>query len=432
MTAPRVDVLVLGAGMGGLSAAALLARKGLKTLVAERLPRIGGRCSTLDYKGFKCTTGVIGVELGGVVENLFRTVGAKFDVREAGAPHYLIDGRTVEVPPKGGLKTLLAAASDDEGEIDRVLRAFSAAMRTTGFSEEVCLKDWLLRHTRNDAILRIFQTMVSATLLVNTHELPAREFFAFIKKLGGVKRFGYCPGGSIDLARALAEKICDFGGEVRTSAPARRILVEEGRARGAVLSKDGADVEVRASVVISNIGPLRTLQLAGEENFTGTYVDDVRQNGVPAVVVAVHMSSDEPLIEHDHLLITGAQSVNALYQPTVVCPELAPAGTHMILAGGGPRSSLPPLDTKRVLEACFADLNDLIPDFARRVKILLTGTFHRTWPGMHCWPGKDVPQETPVKGLYQVGDGAKPSGTTGLPSAVESGMMVAEAVSGLR
>ena len=70
------DVLVIGAGMGGLCAAALLSHAGYRTLVAERLPRIGGRCSTIEYKGFKCAAGAIGPEMGGqLLGHLLRCAG---------------------------------------------------------------------------------------------------------------------------------------------------------------------------------------------------------------------------------------------------------------------------------------------------------------------------------------------------------------------
>ena len=96
------DALIIGSGMGGMSAAALLAKAGLKVLVAEGLPRLGGRCSTVEYKGFKCPTGVIGAEMGGPVEEVFRKTGAEFNVRPAGPPHYLIDGTIHRVPAKDG------------------------------------------------------------------------------------------------------------------------------------------------------------------------------------------------------------------------------------------------------------------------------------------------------------------------------------------
>ena len=40
------DVIVIGAGLGGLTAAALLARAGRKTLVIERNRSVGGAAST--------------------------------------------------------------------------------------------------------------------------------------------------------------------------------------------------------------------------------------------------------------------------------------------------------------------------------------------------------------------------------------------------
>src|SRR5271169_2497777 len=42
----RYDVIVIGAGLGGLTAAALLARAGRKTLLIERNESVGGAAST--------------------------------------------------------------------------------------------------------------------------------------------------------------------------------------------------------------------------------------------------------------------------------------------------------------------------------------------------------------------------------------------------
>jgi phytoene dehydrogenase-like protein len=94
------DVLVIGSGMGGMSSAALLSQAGYRTLVVEKLPRIGGRCSTIEYKGVKCTTGVIGPEMGGVLEKLFQDVGAEFDVRPAGPPTISLKERFSSCHPK--------------------------------------------------------------------------------------------------------------------------------------------------------------------------------------------------------------------------------------------------------------------------------------------------------------------------------------------
>ena len=45
-------VLVIGAGPGGLAAAMLLARSGLRVTVLERSSHVGGRTSTIRSNGF--------------------------------------------------------------------------------------------------------------------------------------------------------------------------------------------------------------------------------------------------------------------------------------------------------------------------------------------------------------------------------------------
>jgi phytoene desaturase len=420
------DVLIIGSGMGGMCAAALLANEGYKVLVAERLHRIGGRCSSFKTQGFICTAGVIGVELGGAVEEVFSRVHVDFQVRPAGPVRYLIQGKPYEIPPQGGLKRLLSVASEDAGEIERVLDAFSQALEGLEPTSDVSLREWILQHTKDESILGIFQTMVCATLLVNADEVLASEYFRFIKRLGGISSFGYCPEGSIVLPNALARRIKESGGTIWTGSSVKRILSDKGIVRGALVSTKEGEVEVRAKIVISNTGPRRTVALSGKEHFGRDYLMELERKARPAPVIALQIAAEEPLINYPALMVTGARRINALYQPTTLCPELAPAGKHLLLAGGGPGSSLPHFNKKEELELCLRDLKGLIPDFEKRARVLRAGFYHGRWPGMHCWPGNDLPQKTPIENLYNVGDGAKPAGTTGLPSVAASALAVVE------
>lgn len=52
----RYDVVIVGAGIGGLMAAAWLAKEGRKVGIFERLSFIGGRYTELDYRGYAVTT----------------------------------------------------------------------------------------------------------------------------------------------------------------------------------------------------------------------------------------------------------------------------------------------------------------------------------------------------------------------------------------
>ena len=47
------DAIIIGAGVGGLTAASLMAKEGLTGLVLERLERVGGCCPNYVVNGFK-------------------------------------------------------------------------------------------------------------------------------------------------------------------------------------------------------------------------------------------------------------------------------------------------------------------------------------------------------------------------------------------
>ena len=74
------------------------------------------------------------------------------------------------------------------------------------------------------------------------------------------------------------------------------------------------------------------------------------------------------------------------------------------------------------------DLRDLIPDFEKRARVLLAGCYQGDWPGMHAWPGRDLPNRTPIENLYNVGDGVKRPGMTALPGVVASAVHVVQDV----
>lgn len=50
-------VLIVGAGPGGLASAMLLAKAGLDVKIIERMPRVGGRTSTIEARGFRFDMG---------------------------------------------------------------------------------------------------------------------------------------------------------------------------------------------------------------------------------------------------------------------------------------------------------------------------------------------------------------------------------------
>ncbi len=80
--AARYDAVVIGAGAGGMCAAARLVAAGKKVLLVERLGRLGGRASTETIDGHLVNIGAIAIERGGVFEETFDLPGVPLDVRE--------------------------------------------------------------------------------------------------------------------------------------------------------------------------------------------------------------------------------------------------------------------------------------------------------------------------------------------------------------
>lgn len=69
------EVLIIGAGPGGLASSILLAAAGLKVTVLERLPIVGGRTSSIEADGYKFDLGPTFFLYPRVLDEIFRVAG---------------------------------------------------------------------------------------------------------------------------------------------------------------------------------------------------------------------------------------------------------------------------------------------------------------------------------------------------------------------
>jgi phytoene dehydrogenase-like protein len=98
----------------------------------------------------------------------------------------------------------------------------------------------------------------------------------------------YPEGGGQAMAGRLVEAIRASGGELRTSSPVARIRVENGRATGVELARDGTLLD--APVEVSNADLKRTvLELVGEAHFRPATVERVRAFRMSLPLFAVYL-----------------------------------------------------------------------------------------------------------------------------------------------
>ena len=420
------DAIVIGAGAGGLFAAARLAHNGYRTLVVERLDKVGGRASTDDIDGFKVNNGAIVIEVGGITEETFDEVGAKFEIRQPDPPIlYRIGNKDIDVTG-GGWGFLLGKLTRQGAKL---VKGIGAARNDSGLPEdELSTAEWVAKYTKNEGVHGIFRNMCASVFAVGSDELPARVFLTYFTRKSAFKKFGFHPEGTIGVWRALAESITANGGEIRLATSVVRIEVDAGRATGVVLEHDGAQSAVHAPVVISDVGPAGTVDLVGADLLPTDYLELVRKGDRPCAMIAVNFASRERLIDVPGMLSFAKSRRLAYIANFTDVPRNGAQRLESVLAAAVPKPSVGDFDEAAETALLMDDLRDEIPTFDERARILSTTVTRDGWPPQRAVAGFDLPNTTPIAGLWNVGDGVKEYANGGTTACAETAKILVDNV----
>ena len=421
------DVIVIGAGAGGLFTAARLAHQGYRTLVLESLDKVGGRASTDDIDGFKVNNGAIVIELGGITEQTCEEVGAAFDIREPKPPIlYRVAGKDVDVTG-GGWGFLLGKLTRQGAKL---VQGIGAARNDSGLPEdEISTADWVRKYTKNEGVHGIFRNMCASIFAVGSEDLPARVFLTYFTRKSAFKRFGFHPEGTIGLWKSLAAAVERDGGTIWLSTPATRILTEAGKVTGVEVWRGGQTVQVTAAVVVSDVGPAATVALLGAENVPADYQELVTRGDRPTSMISVNFASRERLVDVPGMLsFSKSRRIAYIANFTDLCPEMAPEGWNLYVGTSVPDNPTGEFDEKAETELLLQDLRDNIDDFDARARILNVAVTRDGWPPQRAVAGFDLPHDTPIAGLWNVGDGVKEYANGGTTACAETAKLVVDKV----
>ena len=271
------DVIIIGAGPGGLASAILLAAAGIKVKVLERLPIVGGRTSSIEAEGFKFDLGPTFFLYPRVLEEIFATAGtslrAEVEMVRLDPQYRIIFGEGGEIhatPDIARMEQQIAsiAPGDAPG-----FHRFLDENRTKLQRMEPCLGMPFLgwqdlinaRLLKMLPMLRPHQSM--DTYLGRFFRDPRiRLAFSFQSKYLGMSPFR-CPslfsilsfleyeygvfhpiGGCAALSVAMARIAERLGVEIRTDSPVEEVLFEGRRAIGV---RTDAGVEKAGAIVMN-------------------------------------------------------------------------------------------------------------------------------------------------------------------------------------
>jgi phytoene dehydrogenase-like protein len=402
----QADVVVIGGGMAGLTAACYLARAGAGVTLLENAPYLGGRAATREFDGFLFNRGGHALYTGGAASRVFEELGITYGHGIPKDTFVLQGGKLSSFP--ADLLGLLRTDVLDAGDKLALVRLFVAlgaakphALAKTSIQELFDLK--IRRPQLRRLMMALARTFVYSTAL----DLVSAE--VFVEKFQRSLRYPvhYVDGGwrtLVDELRAAAERA---GARIVSDAHVEGVELGDGRARGVRL-RDGRLVQASAVVVATGAWDAAKLVDGGEHPAMRRIVEGLTPARIACLDVALERLPipDRPVVQDlDRPRFMSAQSVYS---------RVAPEGSALVIAfkqldpryPGDPRED--EHDLEDLLEAAQPGWRGVLVRRQYLPRIEAVGTLPTAREG--GFSGRPGPRVPSLGSLYLAGDWVGPEG----------------------
>jgi len=322
------DVIVIGAGGGGLAAAAKLAKSGMKTLLIEQHSKVGGYMTTFQREPYTFEVSLHAMDglndPGGMNVPAFKELGIWGKVKPIKLDpmyHSVYPDFAIDVPAgveayRDLLKKQFPRQADGiEGlfrnmaDIKRAMEVLIGAQQGAKFKNMgiMLTRPWIFHPIRkywNASLTEMLDDYISDPKLFAVFTQlsgfaggePNNLSAIYFSMMWISYHFGgyyYFKGGSQAVSNALADVIRENGGEIKLDTLVTRIVIENGKAV-AVQTKKGDEFKCR--YVISNANaPDTFLKLIGKEHLPADYVKKISGLKIGMSVLVVYLG-----VNHDY------------------------------------------------------------------------------------------------------------------------------------
>jgi phytoene dehydrogenase-like protein len=280
-----LDVAVIGGGIAGLTAAAVLSRSGKTVSILERAGHTGGRAQTQNVEGFRFNLGPHALYRGGHAFRVLGELGISIqEPKVGGSGSYAVSGSKLHLLPAGPLSMMTTGLFSLSGRLE-VLRFLASLPRIDPQPlVSVTVNQWVGTAIQREDVRSFVRALVRVSSYCDAPDEMSAG--AAVEQLQVVFRNGvtYLNGGWQTLVDRVQQVALSAGCTIQTGASVRTVELKPGGDLGVRLS-DGNLIPARAVIVATPPGAAASLLGAGAGYRLQTWI----QNSIPVEATSMDL-----------------------------------------------------------------------------------------------------------------------------------------------